>query len=201
MAGQGQAVPPLRAVPIFDALTRHGVRYIAVGSYPAIVQGVDLPMTDLDIVPVAESDNHRRLVKVLEELDARERVGDREEPIDDLLADPESIAHATFRTFDTKYGELDVVLRPAGFPRGYDDLVANVVVATLQDEADPMLRVDAVLASVDDIYESKRQAGRPKDIDALAAFPIHEMHTKDSVRARDRADLARRENGDESRQT
>lgn len=184
---------------ILDALTRHGVRYIAVGSYPAIVQGVDLPMTDLDIVPVADSENERRLVEVLEELDARERLGDTTEPIDDLLANPESIADTTLRTFDTKYGELDVVLRPAGFPRGYDDLVANVVVATLQDEADPAIKVDAVLASVDDIYESKRQAGRPKDIDGLPAFgTTHRANTNDSVRARYRADLARREKQGES---
>ena len=41
----------LRAVPILAALERHGVSYVLVGSYGAIVQGIDLPMTDLDIVP------------------------------------------------------------------------------------------------------------------------------------------------------
>ena len=66
----------LRAVPILAALERHHVSYVLVGSYGAIVQGVDLAMTDLDIVPATGSANRDRLVAALKDLGARERRGE-----------------------------------------------------------------------------------------------------------------------------
>jgi hypothetical protein len=48
---------------------------VLVGSYSAIVQGVDLPMTDLDIVPATGPANRDRLVAALKELGARQRRG------------------------------------------------------------------------------------------------------------------------------
>lgn len=179
----------LRAVPLLDALARHEVRYVAVGSYPAIAQGIDLPMTDLDIVPATDKANRRRIVAALVELQARERLGDSTETIDELRTDPDSLNDAQFRTFETEYGDLDIVLRPAGFPRGYVDLIGRVVLATVQDADDPSLTVEAFLASLEDIYESKRQARRPKDIAALEAFGRLHSQSKESVRARYRDNL------------
>lgn len=66
----------LRAVPILATLERHGVAYVMVGSFGAIVQGVDLPVTDLDIVPASGEENSRWLVAALRDLNARERRGD-----------------------------------------------------------------------------------------------------------------------------
>ena len=86
------------------------------------------------------------------------------------MEDPSSLTDTTFWTFTTEYGDLDVVLRPAGFPQGYDDLVDGVVIVRLVDEGDPSLAVDAVVADVSAIYTSKRLAGRQKDIESLPAF-------------------------------
>ena len=61
----------LRAVPILAALERHDVSFVLVGSYGAIVQGVDLAMTDLDIVPATGAANRDRLVAALKDLGAR----------------------------------------------------------------------------------------------------------------------------------
>jgi hypothetical protein len=163
-----------------------------VGSYPAIAQGIDLPMTNLDIVPATDKANRRRVVAALVDLGARERVGDSTVTIDELRSDPDSLTDAQFRTFETEYGDLDIVLRPAGFPRGYADLIGHVVLASVQDADDPNFTVEVVLASLEDIYESKRQARRPKDIAALEAFGHLHSQSKDIVRARYRDSLIRR---------
>ena len=181
--GPRRKTPMLHAGRILSALAHHDVDFVTIGSYAAILQNVDLPVTDIDIVPRDTPDNRRRLVLALDELDARELVGDREESIDELRNDPESMGDATFRTFVTDYGGVDFVLRPAGFPNGYDDLVDNALLATVQDDLEPMTTVDAKIADVRDVYKSKQQAGRPKDIEALKAFTnIHRADARELLR-------------------
>ncbi|MHB1712489.1 MAG: hypothetical protein ACYCV7_14000, partial [Acidimicrobiales bacterium] len=126
---------------MFAALDRHGVRYVAVGSYPAIAQGVDLEMTDLDIVPATDEDNRVCLVEALKELHARDKRGDQFEAIYDHIDNPSSLTDTMFWTFETDFGELDIVLRPAGFPRGYDELIENAHSVALRDDTDPALAV------------------------------------------------------------
>jgi hypothetical protein len=88
---------------------------------------------------------------------------------------------------------VDVVLRPAGFPGGYDDLVDDVVIVRLVDDVDPRLSVDAVVADIRAIYTSKRIAGRPKDVASLPAFTdIHPTDRREAVRRRYLADRERR---------
>ena len=101
----------LRAVPIIEALDRHGVRYVVVGSYAAIAEGVDLAMTDLDIVPAASGDNLALLVAALKSLHACEQVGDDAQDLSELSEDPTSFTDTTFRVFETDFGKLDVLFR------------------------------------------------------------------------------------------
>lgn len=184
----------LQPVPLFEALQRHGVRYVAVGSFAAIAQGISLPMTDLDIVPATDDANKQRLVACLDELGAEERVGTERRPIDELRSYPETLTADSFRMFSTRYGELDVVLHPSGFTRGYDDLIERAVIVALQaGDGSNSTVVEALIANVEDVYESKRQAGRRKDIEALPAFSgIHLQDARDALRARYRQDVARR---------
>ncbi len=194
MPDRDDSMPQLRPVPLLAALGRNQVRYVAVGSYSAIAQGVELPMTELDIVPATDDENVERLVACLGELGAKETTEDEPKSIAELRSSPRSLVDTAFRMFSTKYGELDIVLRPAGFPRGYEDLVENAVIATIQDETDSSLVVEVPLADVRDVYESKRRAGRPKDVRALPFFKgIHPEDMKETVRARSRDDVARRE--------
>ena len=58
-------------------------------------------------------------------------------------------------------GELDISFAPSGFGRGYDDLATNASLVELPGG----LRVR--VAAVRDVIESKRAAGREKDITAL----------------------------------
>lgn len=183
----------LHAVPIFAALDRHGVRYVAVGSYSAIAQGIDLDLTDLDIVPATDKENRERLATALKDLHAYDKSADRIEDSYDFMNNPETLTDTQFWTFVTEFGELDVVLRPAGFPQGYNDLIKNALSAVLRDDNNPTILVEAILADVHDIYESKRLAGRQKDIDALPRFiGIHPSNFRESVRERYRADQLRR---------
>jgi len=182
----------LRAAPILSALGRHGVDFVTIGSYGAILQNIDLPMTDIDIVPKDTHENRRRLVSALDELDARELVGDTEENIDELRSDPDSMGDSIFRTFVTGFGEVDVVLRPAGFPNGYEDLIENAFMATIQDELEPGGTVNAIVADARDIYKSKQAAGRRKDVQALPAFDeIHVADAKERLRERHRDEQSR----------
>lgn len=183
----------LHAVPIFAALDRHGVRYVAVGSYSAIAQGIDLDLTDLDIVPAIDADNGERLAAALKDLHAYDKSANTIEDSYDFMNDPEMLTDTKFSTFVTEFGELDVILRPAGFPQGYNDLIKNALSAVLRDDNNPTIVVEAVLADVHDIYESKRLAGRRKDIDALPRFiGIHPSNIRESVREQYRADQLRR---------
>jgi len=113
-------------------------------------------MTDIDIVLKDTHENRRRLVSALDELDARELVGDTEENIDELRSDPDSMETSIFRTF------VMVLARSTSFygrlvSNGYEDLIENAFIATVQDEREPGLTVNAIVADVRDIYKSKQE--------------------------------------------
>ena len=59
---------------IFDALDRHGVRYVLIGGMAAILHGASHVTTDVDVVPQDARENLERLSAVLKELHARIRV-------------------------------------------------------------------------------------------------------------------------------
>lgn len=69
----------------------------------------------------------------------------------------------TTMTLITRHGPVDVCFTPAGFPDGYDHLVVHAVHVQVMD-------VDVPVASLEDVVESKRAAGRPKDVVALPAL-------------------------------
>ena len=59
----------------------------------------------------------------------------------------------------TRFGDLDLVIEPAGFPRGYDSLASGATVETIAG-------VDVQVATLDDVIASKEAAGRDKDFTA-----------------------------------
>jgi hypothetical protein len=156
-----------------------------VGSTAAIVQDIDLALTDLNVVPAVDSDNLVRLVGALAELSAHEMRAEQVEGAEQLFAEPSLLLDGTFWTFVTAFGDLDVVLRPAGFEAGFLALIDNVHVVALGDDLDPSLTVDVIFADVRDVYESKRRAARPKDIEVLPRFAgIHPADPRASLRTR-----------------
>ena len=64
-----------------------------------------------------------------------------------------------FLRFDTKYGFVDIIYRPAG-TRGFRDLAKSTLP---QDTGSAQVQV----ASLEDVIRSKQAAGRPRDLEQL----------------------------------
>jgi hypothetical protein len=79
---------------ILAVLDRHGVAYVLIGGYAALLHGSTLPTTDLDITPRRDRDNLTKLVAALDELDACIRVSADDEPLP-FRTSPESLSTVT----------------------------------------------------------------------------------------------------------
>lgn len=148
-------------VRILSTLKRHGVALVVVGGIAAVAHGSPLVTEDVDISPDRRTENLDRLAAALAELGARLRVAGEPEgvpfPIDAgfLAAQP----HMLYLV--TRFGDLDLMLTPAGFPNGYDDLIGQSITVDLGDGT------GTPVASLRDVITSKQAAGRLKDQAAL----------------------------------
>jgi hypothetical protein len=152
-------VQSLNAVRIVEILDRHDVDYVLVGGFAAVLYGARRPTEDIDITPATTVDNLDRLSQALQELQARIRV----DGVPDDLAfntSAEALRGMWMLNLRTTYGDCDLTFAPAGFERGYDDLVGA---ARERRVGDVMVKV----AALDDIIRSKASANRPKDQEAL----------------------------------
>ena len=143
---------------IFDALDRHGVRYVLIGGMAAILHGASHVTTDVDVVPQDARDNLQRLSAVLQELHARIRVAGEPEgvPFDPSAA---SLARVRVWNLQTEVGDIDVTFEPAG-TQGFEDLRRDAIVMHLRSG-------DVTVASLADVVRSKEAADRPRDRAAL----------------------------------
>lgn len=146
---------------MLEILNRHSVAYVLIGGYAALMHGSALPTTDIDITPRRDRDNLAKLVAALSEMGARIRVSDDVAPLP-FRASPESLFAITVLNLTTEFGDLDLVVRPAGFPDGYDELSTDATVELIAG-------IDVSVAALDDVIASKEAAGRDKD---LVALPI-----------------------------
>jgi hypothetical protein len=156
-------VPEFDPVAALGVLVDHGVEFVVVGGIAARLRGAPLLTQDIDITPSTDRDNLDRLAIALRELDARLRTA----PEPDGVAFPFDgglLAAASVWALVTRFGDLDLVIAPAG-TGGYDDLVRHSDSLTVSTE--PMLRVN--VASLSDVIRSKEAAGREKD---RAALPL-----------------------------
>jgi hypothetical protein len=148
---------------LLATLERHGVDYVLIGGLAATLHGAAYVTYDVDITPDASAANLARLSDALVELKARVRV--EGEP-GGLIFDHDaaSLARATTWNLVTRFGELDVTLRPAG-TAGYEDLRRDAVRLQLDD-------LSTQVASLADVIRSKEAAGRPKDLQALPLLRV-----------------------------
>jgi hypothetical protein len=150
-------------VAILDTLNRHRVRYVVVGGFAATAYGSPLPTTDVDVTPETSKENLTRLSEALSALEARIRV----EGIPDGLPfshSADSLAGSHVLNLLTRFGELDLILAPAG-GNAYPELAARALTVDLHDVAVP-------LAALEDVIASKEAAGRPKDRQALPLLRV-----------------------------
>jgi hypothetical protein len=151
-------VPDYRPDKIMAVLAKHQVSCVYIGGAAAVLQGSPLPTEDVDIVPENDRENWARLSKALNQLDAKVRAVERDEPLP-FNHDADSLAATRIWNLTTKYGDLDITQMPSG-TQGYDDLKRDAVDMKV---AGVHIRV----SSLADIVRSKEAAGRDKDRLAL----------------------------------
>ena len=146
-------------VRICQILNEECVDYVVVGGFAAVIRGSSLPTRDIDIVPSRASDNLDRLGLALWRLGAKIRTED--EPVSAQMDGP-FLANMPFMlNLVTDYGEMDLTFTPAGRAGGFDGWRRD---GTAEEVSDGLI---VVVASLDDIIDSKRAANRPKDQMAL----------------------------------
>jgi hypothetical protein len=146
--------PEFHPERMLEVLASHGLRYVLVGGFAAVIHGSPYVTTDLDIVPEQSSPNLAKLSAALRELDAR--VWTSSEPTGLAFAhDAESLARAQIWNLVTSHGRLDITFQPSG-TAGFDDLARDAVHLTI-------LGVEVDVAALADVIRSKEAAGREKD--------------------------------------
>ncbi len=150
---------------ICRVLTDHKVLFVVTGGIAARLHDTGHATVDIDVCPSRAKENLARLAAALRALGARLRAegdpgGVAFEPHADLLV------NVTTMTLITRHGPLDVCFTPAGFATGYEGLAPRAITIRVAN-------VDVPVASLEDVAESKRAAGRPKDIIALPALETH----------------------------
>lgn len=146
--------PEFRPEEILRVLNEHGVRFVLIGGFAAVIHGSPYVTTDIDIVPEESRTNLDRLSAALDALHAR--VWSSLEP--EGLAfghDAESLARVRVWNLVTDHGRLDITFKPSG-TAGYEDLARDAVHLSI-------LGAEIDVASLADVVRSKEAAGREKD--------------------------------------
>jgi hypothetical protein len=146
-------------VRICTILNEERVDYVVVGGFAAVVHGSSLPTRVIDIVPSRSKDNLDRLARALTRMNARIRIDGGSVP---TRIDGAFLANMpVMLNLVTDFGEVDLTFVPAGSAGGYEGWRTG---ATEEEVSDGLI---VVIASLDDIIDSKRAANRPKDQMAL----------------------------------
>lgn len=147
---------------LFEALSRHGVDYVVIGGVAVQVHGHRRTTMDLDLAPDPRPENLRRLAAALDEVDAR--------PLDPALAgsevsviDPERLAVApVVPLLTTRHGQVHILKEPKG-ARVFAQMRESALVVEVDG-------VEVAIVSLDDLIRMKKAAGRPEDLDDIAAL-------------------------------
>lgn len=135
-------------------LTAFGVDFVIIGGIAGALYGSERDTFDLDISPAQDAPNLDALGRALAEIDARLRGIEEDLP---FVADLRTLAHVELLTLDTAFGPLDILMRPDG-SASYSQLRQRARRLDIGPAA-------VLVASIDDLIEMKRAAGRDKDLE------------------------------------
>lgn len=148
------AEPELAPERILAVLADHGVRFVLVGGFAAVIHGSPYVTTDVDVVPERSQENLRRLSEALLALQAR--IWTASEPTGVPFGhDARPLVDANVWSLVTDHGRLDITFVPSG-TTGFEDLARDAVHLTI-------LGVGVDVASLADVIRSKEAAGRARD--------------------------------------
>ena len=154
-------------------LREEDVEFVVLGGFAAVVRGSSLPTKDIDVIPSRDRTNLDRLGRALTRMNALIRISGDHVPtkIDGgFLA---SVPHML--NLVTDFGEMDITFTPAGSVGDFEGWRRG---ATSEEIEDGLM---VLVASLDDIIDSKRAANRPKD---QMALPYLES-LRDAIRRRE----------------
>lgn len=146
--------PELAPEAILRVLAEHGVHYVLIGGFAAVIHGSPYVTVDVDVVPEITQENLERLSDALHEMHARVWTSDEPAGIP-FDHDGGSLAESSVWHLVTDHGRLDITFVPPG-TQGYSDLSHDAVHLAI-------LGVETDVASLADVIRSKEAAGREKD--------------------------------------
>jgi len=139
---------------MLEVLAQHGVDYVLIGGYAAILHASPFLTHDVDVTPERSRDNLDRLSAALTELNARVRADGISEGLP-FAHTGASLADAAVWNLTTDCGDLDISFVPNG-TTGFSDLDRDAIAMKIAG-------VEVRVASLADIIRSKQAANRPKD--------------------------------------
>jgi hypothetical protein len=146
--------PEFQPERMLQILEEHGVRFVLIGGFAAVIHGSPYVTTDIDLVPESTLENLRRLSAALHAMNARVWTASEPDGIP-FEHDAASIADVRVWNLVTDLGRLDLTFEPAG-TAGYEDLARSATRLEISGT-----HVD--VAALADIIRSKEAAGRDKD--------------------------------------
>ena len=146
--------PELAPDKLLGVLREHGVRFVLIGGFAAVIHGSPYVTTDVDVVPERTEENLERLSSALDAMHARVWTADAPEGLP-FGHDARSLLDVKVWNLVTDHGRLDLTFVPSG-TTGYDDLARDAVQLSI-------LGVEVDVASLADVIRSKEAAGREKD--------------------------------------
>ena len=146
-------------VRICAILNEEKVDYVVTGGFAAVVRGSSLPTRDIDVIPSRERSNLDRLGRALTRMNAMIRVSG--DPVSTKIDGGFLANMPHMLNLVTDFGEMDLTFAPAGNAGDFDGWSRG---ATSEEIEDGLM---VLVASLDDIIDSKRAANRPKDQMAL----------------------------------
>lgn len=145
---------------ILEVLVRHGVDFTVIGGIAVIAHGHPRNTRDIDFVAATDRPNLERLVAALRELTAE--LWGVDAHLLGIELDAETLASGANFTLITDAGGLDFFNEvPGGVP--YEELRARALVVDLSG-------LQIRVAGRDDLIRMKQAAGRPQDLDDIAAL-------------------------------
>ena len=146
-------------VRICSILLEEDVEFVVIGGFAAVVRGSSLPTRDIDVIPSRDRLNLDRLGKALTRMNAKIRISG--EPVPTKIDGGFLANMPHMLNLVTDFGEMDLTFAPAGSAGDFNGWRRGAT----SEEIEEGLTV--LVASLDDIIDSKRAANRPKDQMAL----------------------------------